>query len=71
MLAIVNVTKGDKSEMNDYEIRINARVIGEFRHKRTYNGAAQCLRDAANALDGSRYDTDVDTLLSLIQTKYK
>jgi len=53
MLAIVNVTKDIPQEIDDYEIRINRRVIGEFKHKREHNGAAQCLRDAANALDAN------------------
>ena len=51
MLAIVNVTKDDSQELDDYEIRINSQVIGKFKHKRSWNGAAQCLRDAADALD--------------------
>ena len=53
MLAIVNVTTDDTQEFDDYEIRINAKVIGEFQHKRTIGGAAQCLRDAADALDAN------------------
>lgn len=51
MLAIVNVTKDDTQELDDYEIRINYKVIGKFKHKRKFKGAAQCLRDAADALD--------------------
>jgi len=51
MLAIVNVTEDDNQELDDYEIRINQKVIGKFKHKREFNGAAQCLRDAADALD--------------------
>ena len=50
MLAIVNVTKDDSQELDDYEIRINRRVIGKFQHKRTPNGAAQCLRDGSRGL---------------------
>ena len=51
MLAIVNVTKDDSKELDDYEIRINLKVIGRFKHKRKFKGASQCLRDAADALD--------------------
>ena len=53
MLVIVNVTKDDEQELDDYEIRINDRVIGKFKHKRKFKGAAQCLRDAADALDAN------------------
>jgi hypothetical protein len=63
MLAIVNVTEDHTQELDDYEIRINHRVIGKFKHKRTPNGAAQCLRDAADALDAHRMDLDVISLL--------
>lgn len=62
MLAIVNVTKDPKQEINDYEIRINSRVIGTFKHARKYNGAAQCLRDAADALDARPLNMDSDQL---------
>ena len=51
MLAIVNVTEDDTQELDDYEVRINKKVIGKFKHKREHKGAAQCLRDAADALD--------------------
>lgn len=53
MIVIVNVTQGNKldQELDDYEIRVNNKVIGRFKHKRAYKGAAQCLRDAADALD--------------------
>jgi len=66
MLAIVNVTKDNTQELDDYEIRINSRVIGRFQHKREYNGAAQCLRDAADALDKNRLGMDADLLESLL-----
>lgn len=66
MLAIVNVTEDDRQELDDYEIRINSRVIGRFQHKREYNGAAQCLRDAADALDKHNQDVDVRDLLRVM-----
>jgi hypothetical protein len=53
VLVIVNVTKDDEQELDDFEIRINDRVIGKFKHKRKFKGAAQCLRDAADALDAN------------------
>ena len=58
MLAIVNITKDDSQELDDYEIRINTRVIGTFQHKRVANGAAQCLRDAADALEKTQRDKE-------------
>ena len=66
LLAIVNVTEDNSQELDDYEIRINAKVIGRFKHKRAYLGAAQCLRDAANALDadpGFAHDELLQALL--------
>ena len=61
MLAIVNVTKDDHQEVDDYEVRVNRRVIAIFQHKRSYNGAAQCLRDAADALDKERMHIEILT----------
>ena len=67
MLAIVNVTKeGDWPEFDDYEIRINQKVIGKFKHKRKFKGAAQCLRDAADALDADPSFEDRELLESLL-----
>lgn len=61
MLAIVNVTPEDsQQELDDYEIRINQRVIGTFQHKRAFQGAAQCLRDAADALDTQMKERDTE-----------
>lgn len=61
MLIIVNVTPQDSTaDKDDYEIRINERVIGKFKHKPVYNGAAQCLRDAADALDKRPLNMDMD-----------
>jgi hypothetical protein len=70
MLAIVKITKDDEQELDDYEIRINDRVIGRFKHKREYNGAAQCLRDAADSLDKNKLGMDAD-LLEALQPMFK
>ena len=53
MLAIVNVSSKDFAEtgINKYEVRINRLVIATFEHDRQPGGAAQCLRDAADAID--------------------
>lgn len=54
MIAIVNVTKGGmKDGINDYELRINHRVICTFQHVRE-SGLSQCLIDAAKAFDDQR-----------------
>ena len=39
---------------NRYRVRINQTVICEFEHYRQVNGLAQCLRDAADAVEASR-----------------
>lgn len=56
MLAIVNVSPDDAplTGRNKYEVRINRRVIATFEHDRKHDGAAQCLRDAADAVDRCR-----------------
>ena len=53
MISVVNVSPEDAPTkgMNDYEVRINRKVICSFRHDRQYNCLAQCLRDAADAVD--------------------
>lgn len=53
MLVIVNVSPENtpKFGVNQYEVRANSTVLAEFKHNRTPNGAAQCLRDAAEAIE--------------------
>lgn len=52
MLAIMNVSPDDAPiGLNKYEVRINGRVIATFEHDRQPDGAAQCLRDAADAVE--------------------
>lgn len=53
MIAIVNVTPEGIIErgVNQYELYINDRIICEFEHYRKAGGLAQCLRDAANAVE--------------------
>lgn len=56
MLAIVNVSPEDAPlfGINQYEVRINHRVIARFEHDRQPGGAADCLRAAADAVDKAR-----------------
>lgn len=36
---------------NSYELKINRKLICTFEHDRQANGLAQCLRDAADAVE--------------------
>lgn len=67
MLAIVNVTKdATKTGVNNYEVRVNDRVIAKFEHNRSYCAAAQCLRDAADAVERCGEERQHKLLLSLL-----
>lgn len=68
MLAIVNVTPEHHRGKDQYEVRINRRVIARFEHERAYNGAAQCLRDAAEAVEKQGVDDHKSLLESLLPT---
>lgn len=56
MIAVVNVSDDDApmTGPNKYEVRINSTVICSFDHDRQHDGLAQCLRDAADAVDTQR-----------------
>lgn len=67
MLAIVNVTKdATKTGVNNYEVRVNNRVIATFEHERSCGAAAQCLRDAADAVERCSEERQHKLLLSLL-----
>lgn len=68
MLAIVNVSPVDAplTGPNQYEVRINSRVIATFEHDRRHNGAAQCLRDAADAVERCREEEKAALLEALL-----
>ena len=55
MLAIVNVSPEDAPQygINQYEVRVNNTVLASFEHDRQLGAAAQCLRDAADAVEKS------------------
>lgn len=69
MLSIVNVSPDDAPNegVNQYEVRINSRVIAEFEHTRSYGGAAQCLRDAADAVERCKKQDQELMLASLLE----
>ena len=53
MISIVNVSDEDAplKGINEYELRVNNKVICTFEHNRSFRGLSQCLRDAADAYD--------------------
>ncbi len=69
MIGIVNVgpVDGETNPIGEhrYEVRINRQVITTFTHHRA-NGLAECLRQAARAVDHHR-DLQVDRLLQEMQ----
>lgn len=69
MLAIVNVSPDDAplTGRNKYEVRINSRVIATFEHDRQPDGAAQCLRDAADAIERCRAEEKEALLMALMK----
>lgn len=69
MLAIVNVSPEGTPQTgpNQYEVRINSWVIATFEHNRRPGGAAQCLRDAADAADRRRADALVAAIGELMK----
>jgi hypothetical protein len=68
MLAIVNVSDEDTPAVgiNQYEVRINYRVIATFEHDRQYGNAAECLRDAADAVERCNKERQDELLKSLL-----
>jgi len=62
MIAIIN--RGQISNaLHHYEIKINQETITTFEHDRK-KGLAQCLRDAADAVDAKRLDNIADMLIA-------
>jgi hypothetical protein len=68
MLAIVNVSPvGTPPDgPNEYEVRINRWTIATFTHERTPQGAAQCLRDAADAVEKRRKNQQDAAMVELL-----
>lgn len=58
-IIIQNVSKKYGSGVQDYELRINRKVIARFRHVYE-NGLAQCLRNAAAAAADPRRQEVLD-----------
>jgi DNA-directed RNA polymerase specialized sigma54-like protein len=75
MLVIVNVSPPNTptTGINQYEVRVNQKVIASFEHDRQYMNAAQCLRDAADALEKARlqeHENLITALCSKLDTFY-
>ena len=65
MVAIVNVSDGpDLTGVQEYEVRINSKVICKFTHIRE-NGLAECLRKAADAVDNNTKEIYLKIMLEL------
>lgn len=77
MIAIVNVSSDDTPlvGLNDYEVRINNKVICKFQHNRQHNGLAQCLLSAAAAVqqhdNRSKADFCIEDMLKVIKNHKK
>ena len=52
-IIITNITEGNGSP-DRYAVRVNQDLICYFDHTRAIEGLAQCLRDAADAVDSER-----------------
>lgn len=69
MIAIVNVSTNDPPVgWQDYEVRINRKVITTFKHKRE-DGLKVCLEKAAVAV-GKQKDLDLVMLMKALEKDY-
>ena len=64
MIIIQNVSPKDSTNTgeNDYELRINRKLICKFKHNRQLDGLAECLRDAADSFEKAKRD-QIENLL--------
>ena len=68
LIAIFNVSNGDTTKKQTYNLQINNDLICTFQHFRS-DGLAECLRSAADAVDKSRYQDEMDMHDRLIKLK--
>lgn len=68
-IIITNITNSNptktKSGLDRYMLRINNKIICEFEHEKITGGLAQCLRDAANAVDRTSREENIKDLVQL------
>ena len=71
MSVIIQNISGCTEGINKYRLRINDKVICEFEHDRKYNALAQCLRDAADAVDSATEarKQELDELVRMLMMK--
>ena len=50
MIGIINIGEFHETGINEYELRINYKTIGKFKHRRS-DGLAECLRKAAKCAE--------------------
>lgn len=60
MIIIINVSPRNTPDHieHEYELRINYKLICKFKHVRTEMGLAQCLQDAADAVNKMREENE-------------
>ena len=68
-IIIQNITQEHVPEgQNLYVLRINDKRICNFTHERSYDGLAQCLRDAVDAVDRRDEDqVDLEDVIALME----
>ena len=63
MSAIVNISKETSlCDVHTYEVRINQKILTTFTHK-PEEGLAQCLRQAAEAVEEKKWERVIKELL--------
>ena len=67
-IIIRNISTGEPFGLQQYELRINRRVIVTFEHVRE-DGLATCLRQAAHAVDANRTEEVSQMLVAIQQMK--
>ena len=64
-IIIQNITHEVNLGPDKYVVRVNETIICEFEHDRKLNGLAQCLRDAANAVDVVRNKEHLEAMVKI------
>lgn len=59
-IIIQRISDKPSNGRDEYEVRVNKDVIAAFYHQRSVSGLAQCLRDAADAVDQQRLDDEIE-----------
>jgi len=63
VICIINIGEFHETDINEYELRINYKVIGTFKHKRS-DGLAECLRRAAKCAEISMLETNEEDIIN-------